>query len=846
MITSVWLKLKSHEGLFRLFKVKIKSHEGLFRLSYVTMAISQAHINSLLSLITVRLDDGNFVRWSFQLQSVLEGEDLFGYLDGTYPCPPRFVITEEGGVTTEVTTASKQWNKTDKALIGLITATLSDEAIEYVVGSRTSREVWLSLQRRYSTISRASIMQLKTDLQTMKKGGDSIEKYLLRIKHARDQLTAVGVKIFDEDIIVVTLSGLSEEYNMVKAVIRGRETPIDLQEFRAQLLAAERDIECSLLISSHSLSGLVAKNEGNTLSRRPHLPNNNDSNNDSWTVGNGNRVSSGGNNGFQGGRPTGGYNNGNYTRNRSYDSNSGYNNRAYDGRNRGYERHNTWNSNRGYNGGRTNWNGTNHGNDNWHGGNWRSGNGGGIPECQICSKRGHTAVNCFYRNNNPQNNASSSIVECQICGKKGHAALDCFHRSNYAYQGQAPPQTLTAMNAHAAHNFGNADFWIADTGATHHMTPDMRNLTTATPFETNAKITVGSGEGLDITHIGTSYIGSPSHPLQLKNVLLVPKLAANLLSLNRLCYDNNCNILLDDSALSVQDKATRKVVLKGKSSRSLYPIPTSSSHSSTNFTTSVAFLGQAIRSSLWHHRLGHLSNVITSRMLSIAKVPFTPDSSLHVCSSCLSGKMSRLPFSTKSNKSDIPFYKVHTDVWGPAPCVSIDGYRYYVLFVDECTRFTWIYPLINKSDVFLVFVQFLAFVSNQFNASVKILQSDGGGEYVSKNFKSFLASKGILHYISCPYTPQQNGLAERKHRHIVETSITLMSAASIPRQFWFHAFSHSTFLINKMPCESLSMVSPYAKLFGIDPDILSLRIFGTACYPYLRHYNSNKLEPRTS
>lgn len=107
------------------------------------------------------------------------------------------------------------------------------------------------------------------------------------------------------------------------------------------------------------------------------------------------------------------------------------------------------------------------------------------------------------------------------------------------------------MNAQAAHNFGNADFWIADTGATHHMTSDMRNLTTATPFETDAKITVGSGEGLDITHIGTSSIGSPSHPLQLKNVLLVPQLAANLLSLNRLCFDNNCNVLLDDSTLSL-------------------------------------------------------------------------------------------------------------------------------------------------------------------------------------------------------------------------------------------------------------------------------------------------------
>ncbi|BBG93897.1 hypothetical protein Prudu_002043 [Prunus dulcis] len=91
-------------------------------------------------------------------------------------------------------------------------------------------------------------------------------------------------------------------------------------------------------------------------------------------------------------------------------------------------------------------------------------------------------------------------------------------------------------------------------------------------------------------------------------------------------------------------------------------------------------------------------------------------------------------------------------------------------------------------------------------------ESDGGGEYVSKAFTDFLASKGIIHQLSCPYTPQQNGLAERKHRHLVETSLTLMIAAALPHQFWFHATAHAVFLINRMPSVVLEHQSPYYRL----------------------------------
>ena len=168
-----------------------------------------------------------------------------------------------------------------------------------------------------------------------------------------------------------------------------------------------------------------------------------------------------------------------------------------------------------------------------------------------------------------------------------------------------------------------------------------------------------------------------------------------------------------------------------------------------------------------------------------------------------------------------------------------------MLFVDHYTRFTWVYFLQHKSEVFSVFVKFKSMAETQFSSKLKTLRSDGGGEYISKEFKSYLSTCGILHQLSCPYTPQQNGLVERKHRHIIETTITLLSKASLPFQFWSYAVQLAIFLINLLPIATLQFHSPYFLLYHSQPDLHQLRIFGCACYPLLRPYTSHKLEPRT-
>ena len=125
-------------------------------------------------------------------------------------------------------------------------------------------------------------------------------------------------------------------------------------------------------------------------------------------------------------------------------------------------------------------------------------------------------------------------------------------------------------------------------------------------------------------------------------------------------------------------------------------------------------------------------------------------------------------------------------------------------------------------------------------------QCDGGGEFISSAFLSHLQKDGIRQQISCPHTPQQNGLAERKHRHITELGLSMMFDSKMPLKYWVEAFFTATFLSNLLPTSSLpNNQILYQKLFGKAVNYSFLRTFGCACYPSLRAYATNKFDPRS-
>lgn len=163
--------------------------------------------------------------------------------------------------------------------------------------------------------------------------------------------------------------------------------------------------------------------------------------------------------------------------------------------------------------------------------------------------------------------------------------------------------------------------------------------------------------------------------------------------------------------------------------------------------------------------------------------------------------------------------------------------------MDDFSRFTWLCALRQKSEFPAIFRQFQVFVENQFDRKIKVFQSDGGTEFTNNMLKSLFRDSGIQHCISCPYTPSQNGRAERKHRHITETGLAMLFHSRVPVSYWVDAFSTEVYTINRLPSKLLGDKSTFELLFGVSPNYENFHPFGCCVYPCLRDYVANKFSP---
>eukprot|EP00268_Persea_americana_P033657 TRINITY_DN3330_c0_g1_i11.p1 TRINITY_DN3330_c0_g1~~TRINITY_DN3330_c0_g1_i11.p1 ORF type:complete len:627 (-),score=65.47 TRINITY_DN3330_c0_g1_i11:2488-4368(-) len=216
------------------------------------------------------------------------------------------------------------------------------------------------------------------------------------------------------------------------------------------------------------------------------------------------------------------------------------------------------------------------------------------------------------------------------------------------------------------------------------------------------------------------------------------------------------------------------------------------------------------------------------------------------CFGCHFGKQHAFPYNKSTSFTTAPFALVHSDVWGPASQPTKGGSIYYVLFIDDFTRYTWLYLMKTRSELYTIYTAFSTMVATQFDTKIKIFRSDSGGEYMSHKFRSYLTSQGTLAQLSCPATPQQNGVAERKHRHILETARSLIHSSHVPLQFWGEAVLTATYLINRTPSTVLSGISSYEKLFSFQPDLSHLKVFGCTCFVLLSDNERTKLGPKST
>jgi hypothetical protein len=381
--------------------------------------------------------------------------------------------------------------------------------------------------------------------------------------------------------------------------------------------------------------------------------------------------------------------------------------------------------------------------------------------------------------------------------------------------------------------------WNMDSGATDHITGELEKITVRDSYRGQDQVHTASGSSMKISNVGSTILHTPHKRLHLHNILHVPTANKSLALVHRLASNNNVLIAFHPNLFLIKDRATKRIIHQGKCEGGLYPLRLQEAKSRKQVFGAIK-----PSTSRWHSRLGHPSFSIVERVVKNNSLPcVSDDNSSSVCDSCLKAMSHQLPYPKSTSVSHAPLDLIFYGVWEPAP-ILVGRHTYYVSFIDDYSKYTWIHLLKKKSNAFQVFHDFQNLVERKFNKKIICVQSDWGGEYEKLN--SLFQRIGISHHVSCPHAHQQNGSAERKHRHIVEVGLVLLANASMPLKFWDEAFLTATYLINMLPSKVIDFDTPTQCLLGETPNYSSLRVFRCACWPNLRPYNNHKLPFRST
>jgi hypothetical protein len=302
-----------------------------------------------------------------------------------------------------------------------------------------------------------------------------------------------------------------------------------------------------------------------------------------------------------------------------------------------------------------------------------------------------------------------------VCYKVGHTAERCWHRFEEEY---LPEEKHVAAAIGGSYHVDTN--WYTDTGATDHITGELEKLAVREKYHGSDQIHTTSGAGMSIKHIGQTTIRTPDRNLHLVDVLHVPSTKKNLVSVHKLASDNNVFLEFHPNFFLIKDRDTKTILLEGPCNKGMYPLPSTTGAKQAFGVNKVSF-------DRWHSRLGHASVPIVEKVLRTHKLSFFVDSNKDsVCDACQQAKSHQLPYPTSTSVSSHPLELVFSDVWGPAPD-SVGRYKYYVSFIDDYSKFTWIYLIKYKSEVFQKFHEFQSLVERLFDRKIIAMQTDWGG-----------------------------------------------------------------------------------------------------------------------
>ncbi|KAL0384763.1 UNVERIFIED_CONTAM: Retrovirus-related Pol polyprotein from transposon RE1 [Sesamum radiatum] len=494
--------------------------------------------------------------------------------------------------------------------------------------------------------------------------------------------------------------------------------------------------------------------------------------------------------------------------------------------------------------------------------------------CTNCGKTGHTKDTCFklhgvpdwYRDMKEQRRGETGPARgFNVVSGEGNINTDGSNNFGETMKQMAELMKMMRENmsqqdplqvnfAHGEDFAGKVisnssviDFgsWIVDTGATNHMCAFPSHFTHRRSSTLTSFVHLPDGSSQPVKFTGDIPL---TDRLKLTNVLYIPTFKYNLISVQKLCASNAISVHFSPLNCWLQDLETKDILAVGRVLGGLYILDKASFNPTYIQRIPVPFISSKCNMSstvgdnwLWHQRLGHPSLPVIQHIKSIKAF-----GSWDMCDICHIAKQKRLPFPSHDIQSTQVFELIHVDVWGPYRTPTLTKCHYFLTIVDDHSRAVWVFLLQNKTQVFSKLSSFLNSVQTQFHTQVKIVRSDNGSEFVNFSCHDLFQSLGIIHQKSCPHTPQQNGIVERKHQHLLNMARSLMHQASLPRYFWGECILTAAYLINRLPSSVLQWKTPYEILYHKPPFLDHLRIFGCLCYATNVLPHKDKFDSRAS
>ena len=759
-----------------------------------------------------RLDSegANWAIFAMRFKGAMIAARRWGYFDGSKKRP---VPADQNKPTDAEEEAMERWDGEDQIAGYLLIQRLPDLTAMEASQLDTAKERWEMVKREYTAKSEYARNDLEQQFLEMRcpKGGD-VRAFLANLKTKRNELTAVGVTIADKDYQRTVLRGIPDE----------------LARFASQLLTSARLAHNSSAVNVNELTQAICEEADRLKIRRAHH------------------------------------------QNPGKDGKKGQPDEALAATNSS---------------------------DNAGGRRRRSG------KCHNCGKPGHWAREC--RSPKKEQNTSGQSAQASSGAAKpenkpvgsanvvvaddieGDGFWMAIEEVDHAQTDRAEPDPfMGASEQEEAEDAcaeldgvediftcDEADDWLDkegeecadegetagavitpveeehtprtelyDSGATRHISPYKADFTSYKTLSPPAYLNTANQQRFPAIGEGNLVVQVPNNgtesSLTLRNALHAPAVAYTLVSIGAL-DEEGYTATIRNGRLEILSPRGERVGLIPRTPRRLYKV--------VHVPDSVDTV-ELISAMELHRRLGHIA-VATARKLvesgAVQGIELDPDSQESACDACIFVRATRLPMSKPRISVPAKHFgdEVHTDVWGPSNIPTRQGRRYFVSFTDDCTRFTVIFLIRTKDEALEAYKTFEAWVLTQQHCKgVKVLRSDRGGEYLSKDFDAHLAAAGTARRLTPHDTPQLNGIAERLNRTLLERVRALAHTSGLPKSLWGEALRHATWLKNRTATRALDGKTPYEALYGQPPDLSALRRWG--CTVWVHDPNGSKLDVR--